>query len=167
VQNWQLTTWPGQSGQSDNVATFVTDLIAPLSRGSVSIRRKDVRDTPIVNAGWLTYPIDVELAINDVRRMQQLVSTKAIPPVLEASLDSGSILTNHNLEGSEVLKSIQQQLSTFYHAAGTCKMGRRGDDTAVVERKAKVFGKKNLRIVDLPGVPSLPPGQQQARREDH
>jgi hypothetical protein len=64
-----------------------------------------MRDTPIINAGWLTYSIDVSVAISAVRRMQQLVSTKAMPPVLETSLDSGSILTNDDLEDSDVLES--------------------------------------------------------------
>jgi hypothetical protein len=53
------------------------------------------------------YPVDVKVAISAVRRMQQLVSTKAMPPVLETSLDFGSILTNDNLEDSEVLESTQ------------------------------------------------------------
>jgi hypothetical protein len=45
-------------------------------------------------------------------------------------------------------------------------MSGHGDDTAVVESKDEVSGIENFRIVDLSGILSLPPGQQQARRKD-
>lgn len=41
-------------------------------------------------------------------------------------------------------------------------MGKRRDDTAVIDNKSKVLGMENLRIIDLSGVPFLPPGQPQA-----
>lgn len=162
VQYWPLTTWPGQNGPGDNVATFVAGLIAPLSRGTVTIRSKDMRDAPVIKAAWLTHPTDIEVAIGAVRRMQQFVGTKAIRLVLATGPDSEGISTKDDVEDSEILESIQKQLSTFYHAAGTCKMGTSDDDTAVIDSRGKVFGMESLRIVDLSGVPFLPPGQPQA-----
>lgn len=164
VQYWPLTTWPGESGSDNSIATFVAGLIAPLSRGSVSIRSKDMKDAPVIDAGWLTHPTDVEVAIGAVRRMQQFIDMRAIRPVLETGPEHKGQLSkiDFSLEDSDILESIQKQLSTFYHAAGTCKMGKRGDKTAVIDSKGRVFGTKNLRVVDLSGVPFLPPGQPQA-----
>lgn len=164
VQYWPLTTWPGQDGPGDSVATFVAGLIAPLSRGSVSIRSKDMIDAPVVDAGWLTHPTDIEVAIGAVRRMQQFINTRAMRPVLKTGPGdrAGLTKTDFDLEDLEILELIQKQLSTFFHAAGTCKMGTRGDKTAVIDSKAKVLGMENLRVVDLSGVPFLPPGQPQA-----
>lgn len=164
VQYWPLTTWPGQNGPGDNVATIVAGLIAPLSRGSVSIRSRDMADAPVIDAGWLTHPTDREVAIGAVKRMKQFIGTRAIRSVLLGNTEHerSSAHIDFDLEDSEILELIRKQLSTFYHAAGTCKMGTRADDTAVIDSRARVFGLQNLRVVDLSGVPFLPPGQPQA-----
>lgn len=164
VQYWPLTTWPGQNVPGDTVATFVAGLIAPLSRGSISIRSKDMADAPMIDAGWLTHSTDREVAIGAVRRMQQFIGTRAIRSVLQPSTEhkDSSAHIDFDLKDSEILELIRKQLSTFYHAAGTCKMGVRQDRTAVIDSRARVFGLQNLRVVDLSGVPFLPPGQPQA-----
>ena len=40
-------------------------------------------------------------------------------------------------------------------------MGMQNDSMAVVDKDAKVFGVKNLRVVDVSALPLLPPGQPQ------
>ena len=49
-------------------------------------------------------------------------------------------------------------MSTVYHAAATCAMGRRTDRDAVVDASARVIGVKGLRVVDAGAFPFLPPG---------
>ncbi len=43
-----------------------------------------------------------------------------------------------------------------HHASCSCKMGKSGDPDAVVDSKFKVFGTKNLRIVDASVFPRIP-----------
>ncbi|KAL0126571.1 hypothetical protein PUN28_005140 [Cardiocondyla obscurior] len=45
--------------------------------------------------------------------------------------------------------------STLYHYSGTCKMGARGDPTAVVDPKLKVIGIENLRVADASVLPEI------------
>lgn len=162
VQYWPLTTWPGQDSQTDSQATFVAGLLAPLSRGNISIRSKHMADPPTIHTGWLTHPTDVEVAIGAVRRMQQFVATEALRPVFGTLDGQDANPKNAVMSDAEILTFIRQQLSTFYHAAGTCKMGQLSDEGAVIDSRGRVFGTEGLRIADLSGVPFLPPGQPQA-----
>ena len=41
-------------------------------------------------------------------------------------------------------------------------MGKKNDPMAVVDSQARVFGTKNLRVVDVSAFPFLPPGHPQS-----
>lgn len=51
---------------------------------------------------------------------------------------------------------------TIYHPVGTCKMGPKGDETAVVDHTLKVHGIKNLRVVDASIMPTITTGNTNA-----
>ncbi|KAL9023527.1 MAG: hypothetical protein Q9180_008197, partial [Flavoplaca navasiana] len=57
---------------------------------------------------------------------------------------------------------IKTKLGTVWHAAATCKMGRPGDEMAVVDTEGKVYGTRGLRVVDASAFPFLTPGHPQA-----
>ncbi|KAL8917687.1 MAG: hypothetical protein Q9208_007813 [Pyrenodesmia sp. 3 TL-2023] len=63
---------------------------------------------------------------------------------------------------SDILNFIQRSLMTINHAAGTCKMGKPDDGMAVVDSRARVYGTRNLRVVDASSFPILPPGHPQS-----
>ena len=42
------------------------------------------------------------------------------------------------------------------HPAGTCAIGRPGDPTAVVDNACRVYGVRNLRVVDASIMPRIP-----------
>ena len=48
-----------------------------------------------------------------------------------------------------------------YHPAGTCKMGKDGDDAAVLEANLKVRDVEGLRVVDASVMPLLMGGHPQ------
>ncbi|CAD6583155.1 MAG: hypothetical protein ASARMPREDX12_001192 [Alectoria sarmentosa] len=54
-----------------NYATVATALIAPLSRGNVSIDTTKMSDPPLLNPNWLTHPGDVKLAIAAFKRQRK------------------------------------------------------------------------------------------------
>jgi choline dehydrogenase-like flavoprotein len=47
-------------------------------------------------------------------------------------------------------------LADYVHAVGTCRMGRTGDDDAVVDLDCRVRGYEGLRVCDASVLPDLP-----------
>lgn len=68
-----------------------------------------------------------------------------------------------NCETDEEIDAfVQQYAKTDYHPCGTCKMGADDDPMAVVDRKTRVFGVDNLRVVDASVIPSIVSGNLNA-----
>lgn len=51
---------------------------------------------------------------------------------------------------------------TIYHPIGTAKMGPSNDPEAVVDARLRVYGVKNLRVVDASIMPIIPTGNTNA-----
>lgn len=67
-----------------------------------------MKDAPMIGAGWLTHPTDIEVVIGAVRRMQQSIGTTTMRPVLEIGPEHRGILTkvDFDLEDSKILEMI-------------------------------------------------------------
>jgi choline dehydrogenase len=146
----------------ENFASVIGALVAPLSRGSITLSSRDTSDPPIFDPAWLTHPTDKEVAIQAFQRCRAVFNTSALAPILldgpqgEAVPGSEAVQTDE-----EILAYIQQSATTVYHAAGTAKMGRSDDKMAVLDSMARVRGAKALRVVDASAFPVLLPGHPQ------
>lgn len=85
-----FTTQPKDGYQ---YATIMGALIAPLSRGTVTLRSPDTKDLPLINPNWLTHPADVDVAIAIYKRLRAAFATNAMSKILlggrNTSLDQG------------------------------------------------------------------------------
>jgi choline dehydrogenase-like flavoprotein len=52
--------------------------------------------------------------------------------------------------------AIVDQLNTYHHPVGTCRMGTASDDMAVVDSGGSVYGVTGLSVVDASIFPSIP-----------
>jgi choline dehydrogenase len=104
--------------QSKNYVLVEAALIAPLSRGSVSIASSDMKDPPLIDVGWLTNGTDVEVLVQGVKRARALFESTAVRPVLigEEVLPGKDVVTDEQLA-----EYIRGHVSTVYHASCTCK----------------------------------------------
>ncbi|KAL9031276.1 MAG: hypothetical protein Q9196_000683 [Gyalolechia fulgens] len=139
---------------SYNYATIAAVLVAPLSRGTVSISSADMKDPPIINPNWLSSPTDQAVAVAGYKRARALFASSAMKPVLIGS----EYFPGGNRTDPEILDIIKKTFSTVFHASCTCKMGKATDQNAVLDSRTRVRGVKNLRVVDASSFPLLPPG---------
>ena len=142
-----------------NYATLNTALVAPLSRGTVSLASASMSVLPIIDPGWLTDPTDIALALAAFKRQRQIWSVL----VQLGVADPVEVLPGANVTtDAQILDFIRNSMTTVYHASCTCKMGNTTDPLAVVDSQARVFGVNGLRVVDASAMPLLPPGHPQA-----
>lgn len=154
--------WPAVNRPRDgkNYATDLGALVAPLSRGNVTIAGRSTLLQPRINPGWLTHPADQEVAVSYYRRIRELWNTPAMQSI-RTDLDKEDYPGLENETDEEILEVIRNTLVTVWHPACTCKMGTASDNMAVVDNRARVFGVEGLRVVDASAFPFLPPGHPQ------
>ena len=148
----------GTPRDGKNYASSIAGIVAPFSRGNVTIGSNNTADNPIVSPNWLLDPRDQEVAIAAFKRVRSVFTTNAMKPVIIG----GEAFPGGNKTDAEILTIIQQSCSTIYHAAATCAMGKSIDPMAVVDSQARVIGVSGLRVVDASAFPFLPPGHPQA-----
>jgi choline dehydrogenase len=133
-------------------------VIAPFSRGNVTIASKDTNDHPIVNPAWLTDDRDMEVILAAFKRLRALFQTNAVRPMLvgDEVYPGPQVATD-----AQIMQNIRESADTVFHPACTCKMGTQSDHMAVLDSKARVFGVESLRVVDASSFPILIPGHPQ------
>ena len=143
-----------------NYATINPGLIAPLSRGNVTISSADMSEPPVLSPNWLSDPTDQEIAVQSFKRSREIWSVLTQNGI---TVGDSEYLPGLNVTSDkDILSYIQKSLMTIYHAAATCKMGSFNDPMAVVDSQARVYGTQNLRVVDASAFPFLPPGHPQS-----
>ena len=137
-------------------ATLAVSLLAPISRGNVSISSPHTSDQPIINPNWLTSPTDEKLAVAAYKRARQVFATT----VMQENVSIGpEYFPGPQIATDEaILRLIRQSFNTLSHASSTCKMGKPNDSSAVVDPQGRVYGVQGLRVVDASSLPFLPPG---------
>ncbi|KAF2767043.1 putative GMC oxidoreductase [Teratosphaeria nubilosa] len=142
-----------------NYATITPVLVAPLSLGNVSINSADYLDPPVINPNWLTHPVDQDMAIASFKRCRQIwEQMEALNITIGEEYFPGAKVKTDD----EILEHIQQSMIGIYHGSSTCRMGKVGDKSAVVDSKARVLGVQGLRVVDASIMRFLPPGHPQS-----
>lgn len=110
---------PGKDiGIDNNYATILAALVAPLSRGNVTIASPDTADLPVVNPNWLTHPTDQQVAIQSYHRARQFFNSTSMQPVIvgDEVFPGMKVQTDE-----EILSTIMDSFNTVWHAACTCE----------------------------------------------
>ncbi|KAK8013917.1 Choline dehydrogenase [Apiospora arundinis] len=136
-------------------------LVAPFSRGNVSLSSSSPYDAPKVNPNWMTHKADQELAIAIYRRIRGLYETEAIKSIRANTVEYWPGLDKVQTD-EQILAHVHKTLMAVYHASCTNRMGRRDDPTAVVDSLARVIGVSGVRVVDASAFALLPPGHPQS-----
>ncbi len=134
-------------------------LVAPESRGQITLRSADPLEKPLIDPRYLSDPDGVDRAamMAGLRICAQIAEAPALRDLL------GAIARPRN---SKVLDETTLELAlntcsqTLYHPLGTCRMG--SDEASVVDPELRVRGVDGLRVADASVMPSTVRGHTHA-----
>ncbi|KAL8695818.1 MAG: hypothetical protein Q9224_003138 [Gallowayella concinna] len=134
---------PGQANKNAFIGGFVAH---PFSRGYVHINTTDPNDDPKFDPRYLSHPLDYEV-LADLQYFNYKAATT--PPLSTHLKGNGTVLGGSLTELNEtsVRDLINVGFITGWHVVGTCAMLPR-DQGGVVDTRLKVYGTKNVRVVD-------------------
>ncbi|XP_037292672.1 glucose dehydrogenase [FAD, quinone] [Manduca sexta] len=139
-------------------------LLRPKSRGYIRLRDSNPYSPPLIYPNYFTEPDDVKVLIEGARIAQALVEQPALK-ALNARPNSrrNPGCAKHELMSDEHLEcQARHHTFTIYHPVGTCAMGPDDDPGAVVDSRLRVYGIKNLRVVDGSIMPTIVSGNTNA-----
>ncbi|KAI1127336.1 choline dehydrogenase [Nemania abortiva] len=150
----------GYPSDKHDYASIVVSPCAPRSRGTVTLKSRNITDLPLVNPNWLTDPIDIEVAIAGYKRVREAFASATIKEILA---DQTEYFPGPEVQtDDQILSIIRNSLVPTFHASTTCRMGKLEDPEAVVDTNASVIGVTGLRVVDASSFAILPPGHPQS-----
>jgi choline dehydrogenase-like flavoprotein len=126
-------------------------LLRPRSRGRVQLRSQDPTEPPSIELPSLSEPSDPERLVEGYRRALEV----ALRPEIRR-LCAGAAPTEPP-EG-ELIDRLRAEAYSVPHVVGTCAMGVRPEDGAVVDPSGGVHGTERLSIVDASIMPDVPSG---------
>ncbi|XP_011704106.1 PREDICTED: glucose dehydrogenase [FAD, quinone]-like, partial [Wasmannia auropunctata] len=132
-------------------------LLKPKSRGRIMLLANDVNVKPEIVPNYLDDPNDVKTMIAGIRTALKIGQTKTMQAFGSQLVNVTHTECDNYENDSDAYWECMIRLlsSTAYHACGTCKMGPRGDPTAVVDPRLKVIGVQKLRVADASIMPVI------------
>jgi choline dehydrogenase len=122
----------------------------PKSRGRLLLKSADPKQTPDMNANYLSVPSDEEGLLAGMKLMRKIFATEPLRSMVLAEDAPGDTVRTDD----ELREYLHLTGGTFCHPSGTCKMGQ--DAMAVVDERLRVRGIESLRVVDASIMPALP-----------
>ncbi|CAF4884393.1 unnamed protein product [Pieris macdunnoughi] len=147
-----------------DVWSIIPMLLRPRSKGFIQLRSANPYDYPYIYPNYLTDELDVKTLIEGVKIAVAVSKT-------EAFRRYDSMLNPYPFPACVSIQRytdaywecmIRQYTCTIYHPVGTAKMGPYWDPEAVVDPELKVYGIKNLRVIDGSIMPNIVSGNTNA-----
>ncbi|KAB8303870.1 hypothetical protein EYC80_005239 [Monilinia laxa] len=122
----------------------------PFSRGSVAITSADPFTPPSANPGFLSHQIDLLLLSAAGKYARKIMKTPTFAPLSPIeTIPGANVQTDANFEAW-----VRSTISTTFHPSGSTSMMKRQYE-GVVDTNYKVYGMRNLRIVDAGTFPMI------------
>jgi choline dehydrogenase len=128
--------------------------LRPTARGHVRIGSGDSHAAPKISPNYLSTPEDRKTAAAALSLTRRIVAAPAMAPFAPEEFKPGI----HYRSEEELAEAAGIIGTTIFHPVGTCKMGRGGDVSAVVDPQLRVIGVAGLRVVDASVMPTITSG---------
>lgn len=143
-----------------NFVSFLVALAHPYSRGTVHIASASPSTPPKIDPRYLSHPLDLEILARHIRYIPTIAKTE---PLASFVKEGGKRLP----EGMDIStldaakEHVRRNLITNNHPCGTCAMLPQ-EKGGVVDENLRVYGVRNLRVVDASVFPMIPRGNIQS-----
>ena len=127
-------------------------LMNPQSSGSITLKSKNPQDTPIIDLAYLSRPYDRRVHRESIRKTWNIVFENAATKKHVKK----QLLGPASLSDEDIDAFMKDGATTVWHANGTVKMGKKGDEGACVDSGFRVYGVEGLRVADLSVCPLTP-----------
>ncbi|WP_256078591.1 GMC family oxidoreductase [Massilia sp. YIM B04103] len=128
--------------------------LRPTSRGHVRIGSADSYAPPKILPMYLSTEEDRRVAAAALNLTRRIVASPALAHYAPEEYKPGI----HYRSDEELAQAAGAIGTTIFHPVGTCKMGRDGDASAVVDSQLRVRGVAGLRVVDASIMPAITSG---------
>ncbi|KAI1272560.1 GMC oxidoreductase-domain-containing protein [Xylaria sp. FL0933] len=132
-----------------------------LSRGTIHARSSSIFDNepPVVDLRLCSHPFDCEILRMGVEFNDRLIATDAMAALLP--VPPPGLATEDLNNRTALMQTITGMVRTEFHPSGTAAMMPRSAG-GVVDAGLKVYGTRNLRVVDASVMPLIPSGHIQS-----
>ncbi|MEU2354861.1 GMC family oxidoreductase N-terminal domain-containing protein [Streptomyces misionensis] len=131
--------------------SFGPCVVAPTSRGAVTLRSPRPDAAPRITHNYLTTAQDRECIVAGIRIALDIAAQPAV-----AELVTGPFDMPVSYADADLLAWAQRSGQTLYHPTSTCAIG------AVVDPELRVYDVPGLRVVDASVFPTVPRGNTNA-----
>ena len=143
------------SSPTGGAIVLAVSVVRPESRGTLRLRSANPKDQPLIELNLLATPRDRSRMLEGMRLSRAIGRSEEFGTVVDHELLPGG----HVEDDADLLRDIDEHVTSFQHATSTAPMGGDRDEWAVVDGAGAVRGIRNLRVIDasiLPEVPSVP-----------
>lgn len=134
--------------------TMFAGLAQPKSRGWLSLSGAHPHDPLLIQPNSLSEPEDLAAAVAAVELCRDLGNSLPFTSLVQQETAPGA------RDRAGMIDFIRKSAVTYWHQAGTAKMGR--DGMAVVDPQLKVYGIDGLRVADASIMPKITTGNTMA-----
>ncbi|KZT10003.1 GMC oxidoreductase [Laetiporus sulphureus 93-53] len=120
----------------------------PFSRGSIHIQSADPKVAPLIDPHYFEESVDLDIIVEATKFARKVAQTEPFKSITVQEVVPGpSVITDEQLRDT-----VRNNLSTIWHTVGSASMLPE-DKGGAVDATLKVYGTKNIRIVDLSVIP--------------
>lgn len=153
VPDIEIVVFPFKWGNDDSNKPFMLLMPSighPFSRGTIHIKSADPKEPPVIDPHYFEEDVDFDILVDGWKFTREVAATGPFKDITVAeSIPGPSVQTDE-----EIKAHIKKNLSTTWHACGSVSMLPQ-DKGGVVDTHLKVYGTKNLRVIDLSILPLL------------
>jgi choline dehydrogenase len=142
----------------EHAFSLASAVVAPRSRGRLSLRSPDPLSPPGIDFGLLSDPDGIDAAVlwAGIRLCRKIVATPPLAAYADSELRPGASVESER----DLLDYASAEMQTVYHPTSTCRMG--SDARAVVDPELRVRGVDGLWVADASVMPTVPRGHPNA-----